>query len=133
MKKVLLQIFDENTNEVRFPELKRFLGTDIFGSSVLHYLKDKIPNLNEVLDSDDLVYVLKDFEHAFELLEFEGKNINNYTYIELYYNKKLEKYVASVKKNDTSFHILYNYEVYFITPRLKKLERLKEKLWMSLI
>ncbi len=128
MKKILLQIFDENTNEVRFPELKRFLGTDIFGSSVLHYLKDKIPSLNEVLNLDDLVYVLKDFEQAFELLEFEGKNINNYTYIELYYNKKLEKYVASVKKNDTSFHILYNYEVYFITPRLKKLERLKEKL-----
>ena len=130
MKKVLLQIFDENTNEVRFPELKRFLGTDIFGSSVLYYLKDKIPNLNDVLDIDDVVYVLKDFEQAFEFLEFDEENINNYTYIELYYNKKLEKYVASVKKNDTSFHILYNYEVYFITPRLKKLERLKEKLWV---
>ena len=129
MKKVLLQIFDENTNEVRFPELKRFLGTDIFGSSVLHYLKDKIPNLNEVLDSDDLVYVLKDFEQAFTLLEFEGKNISNYACIELYYNKKSEKYVASVKKNDPAFHILYNYETYCITPRLKKLERLKEKLW----
>ena len=129
MKKVLLQIFDENTTEVRFPELKRFLGTDIFGSSVLHYLKDKIPNLNEVLDVDDVVYVLKDFEHAFELLESEGKNISNYACIELYYNKKSEKYVASVKKNDPAFHILYNYETYFITPRLKKLERLKEKLW----
>ena len=129
MKKVLLQIFDENTNEVRFPELKRFLGTDIFGSSVLHYLKDKIPNLNDVLDIDDVVYVLKDFEQAFELLEFDEENIHNYTCIELYYNKKLERYVAAVKKNDTTFHILYNYEVYFITPRLKKLERLKEKLW----
>ena len=129
MKKVLLQIFDENTNEVRFPELVRLLGKDIIGSSILHFLKDKILKLSEVVDSDDLVYVLKDFEQAFELLEFEGKNINNYTYIELYYNKKLEKYVASVKKNDTYFHILYNYEVYFITPRLKKLERLKEKLW----
>lgn len=128
MKKVLLQIFDENTNEVRFPELKRFLGTDIFGSSVLHYLRDKIPSLHEVLDSDDLVYVLKDFEQAFELLEFEGKNINNYTYIELYYNKKLERYVASVKKNDTSFHILYNYENYYISPRLKKLETFKDRI-----
>ena len=128
MKKVLLQIFDENTNEVRFPELKRFLGTDIFGSSVLHYLKDKIPNLNEVLDSDDLVYVLKDFEHAFELLEFDEENIHNYTCIELYYNKKLERYVADVKKNDTTFHILYNYERYFIVPRLKKLETFKGKL-----
>ena len=75
MKKVLLQIFDENTGEVRFPELKRFLGTDIFGSSVLHYLKDKIPSLAKVLDADDIVYVLKDFEQAFELLEFEGENI----------------------------------------------------------
>ena len=128
MKKVLLQIFDENTNEVRFPEMKRFLGTDIFGSSVLHYLKDKIPNLNEVLDSDDLVYVLKDFEQAFELLEFDEENIHNYTCIELYYTKKLERYVADVKKNDTAFHILYNYERYFIVPRLEKLETFKWKL-----
>ena len=128
MKKVLLQIFDENTNEVRFPELKRFLGTDIFGSSVLHYLKDKIPNLNDVLDVDDVVYVLKDFEQAFELLEYDEENINNYTCIELYYNKKLERYVADVKKNDTTFHILYNYESYFIVPRLKKLETFKGKL-----
>ena len=129
MKKVLLQIFDENTNEVRFPELKRFLGTDIFGSSVLHYLKDKIPNLNDILDVDDVVYVLKDFEQAFELLESDEGNINNYTCIELYYNKKLKRYVAAVKKNDTTFHILYNYEVYFIVPRLKKLETFKGKLW----
>ena len=129
MKKILLQVFDENTNEVRFPELKRFLGTDIFGSSVLHYLKDKIPNLNEVLDSDDLVYVLKDFEQAFELLEFDEENIHNYACMELYYNKKLERYVAALKKNDTAFHILYNYEIYFIVPRLKKLETFKGKLW----
>ena len=51
MKKVLLQIFDENTNEVRFPELKRFLGADIFGSSVLYYLKDKKNGLQEFLRS----------------------------------------------------------------------------------
>lgn len=129
MKKLILQIFDENTGEVRFPELKRFLGMDIFGSSVLHYLKDKIPNLNEVLDVDDIVYVLKDFEQAFELLEFEGKNINNYKCVELYYSKKLEKYVVDVKKNDTDFHILYNYEKYYITPRLKKLETVKARIW----
>ena len=128
MKKILLQVFDENTNEVRFPELKRFLGTDIFGSSVLHYLKDKIPNLNDVLDVDDVVYVLKDFEQAFEFLEFDEENIHNYTCMELYYNKKLERYVADVKKNDTTFHILYNYEIYFIVPRLKKLETFKGKL-----
>ena len=121
MKKVLLQIFDENTGEVRFPELKRFLGTDIFGSSVLHYLKDKIPSLDKVIDVDDIVYVLKDFEQAFELLEFEGKNINNYKCVELYYSKKLEKYVADVKKNGTDFHILYNYEKYFLNPRVKRL------------
>lgn len=128
MKKVLLQIFDENTNEVRFPELKRFLGSCIFGSPALHYLKDKIPNLNDVLDGDDVVYVLKDFEHTFELLEFDEENIHNYTCIELYYNKKLERYVADVKKNDTTFHLLYNYERYFIVPRLKKLETFKGKL-----
>ena len=128
MKKVLLQIFDENTNEVRFPELARLLGKDVVGSAILHYLRDKIPSLHEVLDSDDLVYVLKDFEHAFELLEFDEENILNYTCIELYYNKKLERYVAGVKKNDTTFHILYNYEVYFIVPRLKKLETFKGKL-----
>lgn len=128
MKKVILQIFDENTGEVRFPELKRFLGMDIFGSSVLHYLKDKIPSLDKVIDVDDIVYVLKDFEQAFELLEFEGKNINNYKCVELYYNKKLEKYVVDVKKNDTDFHILYNYEKYYISPRLKKLETFKARL-----
>ena len=129
MKKILLQIFDENTGGVRFPELERFLGKDIFGSSVLHYLKDKISSLNEVLDADDIIYVLKDFEQAFELLEFEGKNINNYKCVELYYNKKLDKYVVDVKKNDTDFHILYNYEKYYITPRLKKLEIFKARIW----
>lgn len=128
MKKVLLQIFDENTNEVRFPELARLLGKDVVGSSILYSLRDKLPSLHEVLDSDDLVYVLKDFEHAFELLESDEGNINNYTCIELYYNKKLERYVAAVKKNDTTFHILYNYEIYFIVPRLKKLETFKGKL-----
>ena len=128
MKKVLLQIFDENTGEVRFPELKRFLGTYIFGSSVLYYLKDKIPSLDKVIDVDDIVYVLKDFEQAFELLEFEGKNINKYKCVELYYSKKLEKYVVDVKKNGTDFHILYNYEKYYISPRLKKLETFKARL-----
>ena len=128
MKKVLLQIFDENTGEVRFPKLERLLGTDVMGSSVLYYLKDKIPSLDKVIDVDDIVYVLKDFGQAFELLEFEGKNINNYKCVELYYSKKLEKYVADVKKNDTDFHILYNYEKYYISPRLKKLETFKARL-----
>lgn len=128
MKKVILQIFDENTGEVRFPELKRFLGTDIFGSSVLYYLKDKIPSLDKVIDVDDIVYVLKDFEQAFELLEFEGKNINNYKCVELHYSKKLEKYVVDVKKNDTDFHILYNYEKYFLNPRVKRLWDIRARL-----
>ena len=128
MKKVLLQIFDENTNEVRFTELARLLGKDVIGSSILYSLRDKIPSLNEVLNSDDLVYVLKDFEQPFELLESDEGNINNYTCIELYYNKKLERYVADVKKNDTTFHILYNYERYFVVQRLKKLETFKGKL-----
>ena len=87
-----------------------------------------LSKVKKVLDSEDLVYVLKDFEQAFELLEYEGENINNYTCIELYYNKKSEKYVAGVKQNLTTFHILYNYEVYFIMPRLRKLETFKWKL-----
>ena len=128
MKKVLLQIFDEDTNEVRFPELARLLGKDVVGSSILYSLRDKIPSLNEVLDSDDLVYVLKDFEQAFELLEFEGKNINTYKCVELFYNKKLERYEADVYMKDTDFHILCNYAEYYISPRLKKLETFKARI-----
>ena len=128
MKKVLLQIFDENTGKVRFPKLERLLGTDVMGSSVLYYLKDKIPSLDKVIDVDDIVYVLKDFGQAFELLEFEGKNINNYKCVELYYSKKLDKYVVDVKKNGTDFHILYNYERYFLNPRVKRLWDIKARI-----
>ena len=128
MKKVLLQIFDENTNEVRFPELARLLGKDVVGSAILHYLRDKIPSLHEVLDSDDLVYILKDFEQAFELLESEGKNIEEYKCVELFFNRKSGEYQARVSKNTTSIHILYNYEVYFLNPKIKKLGDLKVRI-----
>ena len=62
-----------------------------------------------MLDSDDLVYVLKDFEQAFELLESECKNIEEYKCVELFFNQKSGKYQARVSENTTTIHILYNY------------------------